>query len=157
MSLSCLYCVCLAGKETGLQLKWHCQGQAKAEWPIDSWPVRWPFHLTGRKCLPSRVLSASDTHRLKYLKKKSEHSLSRSLPFARFQELCSGECQWLEVHSFFSHFKGHSPGFLLHFRSVTWPSSSSGQRIMSAGWAVSLLQIEPVVICGSYLQIKFFL
>lgn len=28
--------------------------------------------------------------------KKSEHSLSGSLPFARFQELCSGERQWLE-------------------------------------------------------------
>lgn len=139
VSLSCPYCVWLVGKEIELQLKWHCQGQATAEWPIDSWPVQWPFHVTGRKRLPRSVLGASDTP-----SERSERSerldqfLSHLLPFARFQEIVivHESVSGYKCILFSPIFKRHSPGFLLHFRSVTWPSSSSGQRIMSARRAV---------------------
>lgn len=85
VSLSCPCCVWLVGKEIELQLKWHCQGQAKAEWPIDSWPVQWPFHVTGRKRLPRSVLSASDTPSER--SERLDQFLSHLLPFAQFQEI----------------------------------------------------------------------
>lgn len=54
------------------------------------------------------------------------------------------------AYAVFCPFKGRSPGFLLPVGSVTRPWSSSGQRSESAGWAVKLLQMEPVRIRESH-------
>lgn len=136
MSLSCPYCVWLVDKEIELQLKWHCQGQAKTEWPIDSRPAQWPFHVTGRKHLPSSALSVSDTQCVKDLKAWTISSPTHFLLLDSREQSLSTRVSVAISAFFFLPFQRTLTRFSFALQVSNMTLSSSGQRIVSAGWSV---------------------
>ena len=128
MNWSCPYCVWLVGREIELEVKWHCQGQAKTEWlssPLIHGQLSdLSIRLEGST---SRVVFwVPWTHSIWKLWKAGP-PLSHLLPFAVqgtiiVQESVSG-CKCIPSSPISKD--THQVFFC-----------TSGQRIMSAGWAV---------------------